>query len=123
MSSRRNPANARIVILSPDTDALVLAVTNHHHLLRNTSVYTVSGVIDVDKSPLLVLLADNGQRHYLHYMHFQELIQLDKLGKATWLNIFMKYGSDKIGALEQLLIANETSAQQLAMLASFVCEV
>ena len=30
LSSRRNPANARIVIFSPDTDVLVLDVTNHH---------------------------------------------------------------------------------------------
>ena len=58
-------------------------------------------------------------------MHFQELIQLklNQLGKATWLKIFMIFGSDTIGALEQLLIENETtsSEQQLAVLASFVC--
>ena len=38
LSSRRNSANARIVIFSPDTDVLVLAVAKHHHLLRNASV-------------------------------------------------------------------------------------
>ena len=48
LSSRRNPASARIVIFSPDTDVLVLAVANHHLLLRNTSVSMVSGFIDVD---------------------------------------------------------------------------
>ena len=48
LSSRRNPANARIVIFSPDTDVLVLAVANHHLLLRNTSVSMVSGVIGVE---------------------------------------------------------------------------
>ena len=41
LSSRRNSANARIVIFSPDTDVLVLAVANHHLLLRNTSVSMV----------------------------------------------------------------------------------
>ena len=58
-------------------------------------------------------------------MHFQELIQLkfNKLGKPTWLKIFMTSGSDTIGAPEQLLIENETSEQQLAVLASFVCSV
>ncbi len=30
LTSRRNPANARIVIFSTDTDVLVLAVSNHH---------------------------------------------------------------------------------------------
>ena len=71
-----------------------------------------------------MLLADKEQTHYLHYMHFQEMIQekFYQLGKATWLKIFMTYGCDKIGALEQLLIVNETSEQQLAMPASFVCD-
>ena len=46
----------------------------------------------------------------------------NQLGKATWLKIFMQSGNDTIGALEQLLIVNETNAQHLAMLASFVCD-
>ena len=74
LSSRRNSANARIVIFSPDTDVLVLAVANHHLLLRNTSVSMVSGVIDVE--PIARALADKGHNYYLHYMHFPELIQL-----------------------------------------------
>ena len=48
LSSRRNPANARIVIFSPDKHVLVLAVANHHLLIRNTSVAMASGVIDVE---------------------------------------------------------------------------
>ena len=48
LSYRRNTFNTRIVIFSPDTDVLVLAVANHHLLLRNTSVSMVSGVIDVE---------------------------------------------------------------------------
>ena len=56
-------------------------------------------------------------------MHFQELIQLkfNQLGKVTWLKIFTTPGSDRIGALAQLIIENGTSEQQLAVLASFVC--
>ena len=55
-------------------------------------------------------------------MHFQELIQLkfNQLGKATWLKICMTSGSDTIGALDQLLIENETSEQQPPVVASFV---
>ena len=48
LSSRRNPANARHVIFSPNTDVHVLAVANHHIIIRNTSVSMVSGVIDVE---------------------------------------------------------------------------
>ena len=48
LSSRRNPANARIVIFSPDNNFLVLAVAYHHLLNRNTSVAMTSGFIDVE---------------------------------------------------------------------------
>ena len=48
-------------------------------------------------------------------------MKFNQLGKATWLKIFMTSGSDTIVALEQLLIENENSEQQLAVLASFVC--
>ena len=42
LSSRRNPANSRIMIFSPDTDILVLAVTNHHIFLQeHTGVYGI----------------------------------------------------------------------------------
>ena len=44
-SSRRNPANARIVIFTPDNNVLVLAVAYHHLLIRNTSVAMTSGFI------------------------------------------------------------------------------
>ena len=46
----------------------------------------------------------------------------NQLGRTTWLKIVMKSGSDTFGALEHLLIVNKTSAQQLARLASFVCD-
>ena len=35
--------------------------------------------------------------------------KFNQLGKSTWLTIFMKSGSDTIGALEQLLTVNENS--------------
>ena len=50
LSSRRNPANTSrpIVIFSPYNNVLVLAVANHHLLIRNTSVAMASGVNDVE---------------------------------------------------------------------------
>ena len=122
LSSRRNSVNARLVIFSPDTDVLVLAVANHHLLLRNTSVSMVSGVIDVE--PIARALGRQ-MAHALPALHAfsgaDTVGKFNHLGKATWMNIFMKSGSDTIGALEQLLTVNETSEQQLAVLASFVC--
>ena len=116
LSSRRNPANARIVIFSPDTDVHVLAVANHHLLFRNTSVSMVSGVIDVEPIARALGRQRANALHALHAFSGDDTVgKFNQLGKATWLKIFMKSGCDTIGALEQLLIVNETSAQQLAL--------
>ena len=123
LSSRRNPANARIVIFSPDTDVLVLAVANHHLLLRNTSVSMVSGVIDVEHIARALGRQRANVLPALHAFSGADTVgKFNQLGKATWMTIFMKSGSDTIGALEQLLTVNETSEQHLTMLASFVCD-
>ena len=122
LSSRRNPANARIVIFSPDTDVLVLAVANHHLLLRNTSVSMVSGVIDLEPIARALGRQMANALPVLHAFSRADAVgKFNQLGKATWMNIFMTSGSDTIGALEQLLTVNETIEQQLTMLASFVC--
>ena len=122
LSSRRNPANARIVIFSPDTDVLVLAVANNHLLLRNTSVSMVSGFIDVEPIARALGRQRANALPALHALSGADTVgKFNQLGKATWMKIFMKSGSDTIGALEQLLTVNETSEQQLAVLASFVC--
>ena len=107
LSSRRNPANARIVIFSPDTVVLVLPVANHHLHLRNTSVSMVSGVIDVE--PIARALGRQRAQSLpaLHAFSGADTVgKCNQLGKATWFKIFMKAGSDTIGALEQLPIVN-----------------
>ena len=120
LSSRRNPANARIVIFSPDNNVLVLAVANHLLLIRNTSVAMASGVIDVE--PIARALGRQRANALPTLNAFSGAgTMFNQLGKATWLKIFMTSGSDTIDALEQLLIENETSEHQLAVLASFVC--
>ena len=123
LSSHRNPANARIVIFSPDTGELVLAVANHHLLLRNTSVSMVSGVIDVESIARALGRQRANALPALHALSRADTVgKFNQLGKATWMKMFMKSGSDTIGALEKLLTVNETSEQQLTMLASFVCD-
>ena len=110
------------MIFSPDTDVLVLAVVNQHLLLRNTSVSMVSGVIDVEPIARALGRQRANALPALHASSGADTVgKFNQLGKATWMTIFMKSGSDTIGALEQLLTVNETSEQHLARLASFVC--
>ena len=81
LSSRRNPANARIVIFSPDTDFLVLTVANNHLLFRNTSVSMVSGVIDVE--PIARALGRQ-RANALHAFSGDDTVgKCNQLGKAT----------------------------------------
>ena len=99
VSSRRNQANARIVIFSPDTDVLVLAVANHHLLLRNTSVSMVSGVIDIEPIARAIGRQRANALPALQAFSGADTVgKFNQLGKATWMNIFMKSGSDTIGA-------------------------
>ena len=123
LSSRRSPANARIVIFSPDPGVLVLAVANHHILLRNTSVSMVSWIIDLEPIARGHARQRTNALPAIHAFSGADTVgKFNQLGKATWLKIFMNSGSDTIGSLGQLLIVNETSAQQLALPASFVCD-
>ena len=111
------------VIFSTDTNVFVLSVANHHLLLRNISVSLVSEVIDVEPIARALGRQRANALPALHAFSGADTIgTFNQLGKTTWLKIFMKSGSYTISALELLLIVNETSEQQLAMLVSFVCD-
>ena len=85
-------------------------------------MFMVSGAIDIEPIARALGRQRANALPALHAFSGADTVgKFNQLGKATRLNIFMKYGSDTIGVLEQLLIVNETSAQQLAMLGSFVC--
>ena len=108
-----------IMIFSPDTDVLVLVVANHHLILQeNIGVYGIRS--HRRKAYRSCSWPTKGKLHA--FSGADTVGKFNQLGRATWLNIFMKSGSDTIGVLEQLLIVNETSAQQLAMLGSVVCD-
>ena len=102
LSSCRNPYNSRIVIFSPDTYDLVLAVANHHLLLRNTSVSMVSGVIDVEPIARALGRQRPNTLAPLHAFSGTDTVgKVNQQGTATWLKMFVTSGSDTIGALEQ----------------------
>ena len=83
----------------------------------------VSGVIDVEPIARALGRQRANILPALHAFSGADTVgKFNQLDKATWFKIFMKSGSGTIGDLEQLLIVNETSEQQLAMLASFVCD-
>ena len=80
----------------------------------------LSGVIDVE--PITRTHGRQRAPELYAFSGADKVLKFNQLGKTTWLNIFMKSGSDTIGALEQLLIVNEIGAQHIDMFASFVCD-
>jgi len=124
LASHRNPPDAEIMFFSPDTDVLVLVVANYHLFLRKTSISMVSGIIDME--PIAAALGRQRAKALpaLHAFSGADTIgKFNRIGKATWLKVFMKAGDDVIEAFQQLMDDDGVSEQQLAVLASFVCEI
>ena len=62
----------------------------------------VSGAIDVEPIARALGRQRANTLHALNAFSGAGTVgKCNQLGKATWLNIFMKYGSDTIGVLEQ----------------------
>lgn len=48
LASQRNPHDAQLVFISPDTDVLVLVTANYDLMLKNTSISMASGVVQIE---------------------------------------------------------------------------
>ena len=123
LSSRRNPANASIVIFSLANPC--------HSCCRPSSppsesiglYIIVSAVNDVEPIARTLGQLKANALHVPALSGADIDVNFNQLDKATWLKIFMKSGSYIIGALKQVLVAaNETSERKMTMLASFVCD-
>lgn len=122
LASQRNPSDAQMVFFSPDTDVLVLVIANYEHMLKNTSISMASGVMEIEpiwraigaeRAKALPAFhaftgADNTGRFY-------------RIGKATWLQVYMKADRDVISSLHMLSTETEVTETMLTTLASFVC--
>ena len=79
--------------------SLYIAVVDEHILLRNTSVSMVSAVNDVEPIARALCQLKANALHVPAVSGAHTVGKFNQLDKATWLKIFMKSGSDIIGAL------------------------
>ncbi|KAJ4946949.1 hypothetical protein JOQ06_008992, partial [Pogonophryne albipinna] len=122
LASHRNPADTQLMFFSPDTDILVLVTANYDLLLKNTSISLASGVVQIE--PLWRALGKERAKALSAFHAFtgaDNTGRFSRIGKATWLQIYLKTDGDIINALQMLLDEAEVAEGMLSTLASFVC--
>ena len=121
LASQRNPHDAKLMFFSPDTDVLVLLIANYDLLLRNTSISMVSGVINVQ--PIWTALGAERAKALPAFHAFtgaDNTGKLSRVGKATWLQVYLKTGEDVINSLQMLSDATEVTEDVISTLGTFV---
>jgi len=99
-ATERNSVDAQMTLFSPDTDVLVLIIANYNRLPKNTSVSMASSVQQVE--PLWTALGPNRAKALpgLHAFSCGDNTgRFARIGKSTWLKLFMEAKEDVIKAL------------------------
>src|SRR6218665_2828242 len=96
LASQRNPPDAQMVFFSPDTDVLMLVIANYDLMLRNTSI---SMRID----PIWRAIGSERAKAFTAFYAFtgaDNTGRFSRIGKATWLQVYMKADRDVISSLQ-----------------------
>jgi hypothetical protein len=118
LASQRNPQDARMVFFSPDTDVLVLVIANYDLMLKNTAISMVSGVMEIEPIRRII-----GAERATALPAFHAFIGADntgrfyRIGKATWLQAYMKSTPDVINSLQTLSTEADVTETMLSTLA------
>lgn len=115
-------ADTLLVFFSPDTDVLVLVIANYDLMLKNTSISMASGNMQIE--PIWRALGTERAKALLASHAFtgaDNTGRFSRIGKATWLQVYMKADKDIISSLQMPSREAEVSETMLATLASFVC--
>ncbi len=120
LASQRNPPDARMVFFSPDTDVLVLVIANYDLMLKNTAISMVSGVMEIE--PIRRVIGAERAKALPAFHAFtgaDNTGRFYRIGKATWLQAYMKATPDVISSLQMLSTEADVTETMLSTLASF----
>ena len=123
-ASQGSPSSAAITIFSPDTDVLVLAISNYHLMANNTSVSMVSGVVPI--RPMWVALGEERAKALSAFHAFtgaDNIGRFSGIGKKTWFKAFLNAESNSIRAHKKLFESTEVTEDTFTALAAFICLV
>lgn len=122
LASERNPPDAQMVVFSPDTDVLVLFIANYDLMLMNTSISMASGVMKIDRIRRAIGAERAKALPAFHaFTGADNTGRFSRIGKSTWLKVFMKADTDVISSFQMLSTEREVTDTMFATLASFVC--
>src|SRR6218665_574472 len=122
LASQVNQPDAQMVFFSPDTYILMLVIANYDLMLKNTSISMASGVMRID--PIWRAIRPETAKAFPAFHVFtgaDNTGRFSRIGKATWLQVYMKADRDVISSLQMLSTEAEVTQTMLANLASFVC--
>jgi len=120
-ATERNSVDAQITFFSRDTDVLVLIIANYDRLLKNTSISMASSVQQTN--PLWTALGPDRAKALpgLHaFSGGDNTGRFARIGKSTWLKLFMEAEQDVIKALCTLCDDVDVSDDLQLTLAQFV---
>jgi len=120
-ATERNSMDAQMTFFSPDTDVLVLIIANNDRLPKNTSIFMASSVQQI--KPLRTALGPDRAKALPGIHAFSggdNTGRFARIGKSTWLKLFMEAEEDVIKALCTLCDDADVSEDLQLTLAQFV---
>ena len=105
-----------MVFFSPDTDVLVLAIANYVRMLKNTYISMASGVIRIE--PIWTAIGAERAKASPAFHAFtgaDNTGRFSRIGKATWLQVYMKAERDVISSLQMLSAEAHVSETMLPL--------
>jgi len=121
-ATERNSVDAQMTFFSPEADVLVLIIANYDRLPKNTSIFMASSVQQI--KPLRTALGPDRAKALPGPHAFSggdNTGRFARIGKSTWLKLFMEAEEDVIKALCTLCDDADVSEDLQLTLAQFVC--
>ena len=122
-SSERHSKQAKRTFFWPDTDVLVLLVTNFEKLPKNTTISMVSGIKHIES--IWRSLGPERSKALLGLHAFSGTDNTGRfagMGKKTWVKLFLQSNDAIIDALASLCAEEHISEDHVLTLAKFVCQ-
>lgn len=112
----------QLTFFSPETNVLALVIANYDLLPRHTSISMASGVLKIQPfRDVLGPAKAKGLPAFHAFSGADNTGRFARVGKATWVKIFLEADDNTIEALKKLLDDTEVTEELLTSLESFVC--
>lgn len=121
-SAAQRCPQARMVLFSPDTDVLVLAIANYRKLCRSTAISMTSCTLEIE--PIWRVLGPDKAAALPAFHAFtgaDNVGRFSGIGKVKWFQQYMNADNDIISAFIHLTDNNGITEEIRNALAKFVC--